>query len=151
MYKNLTLDHQLCFAIYSASNFVIRQYQRELKKFGITYLQYLILLVLWERPDVPLNFLAKRLKQDPGSLSPILKRMQNAGLILKVRKESDERSITIRPTKKAKELMPEISKVQNSVSCSTGLTEEEYTMLRNAALGLTLKLEKNSNANKKVA
>ena len=87
---NLALDHQLCFAIYSANNSVIRAYTSELKKYGITYTQYLVLLVLWEVKKAPINYIASRLKLDPGSLSPVLKRMQNANLISKIRDETKE-------------------------------------------------------------
>ena len=62
------LDHQLCFAIYAASNSVTRAYQVELKKYGITYTQYLVLLVLWEVQEAPVKYIANRLKLDPGSL-----------------------------------------------------------------------------------
>ena len=91
MAKNLILDHQLCFAIYSANNSVIRAYTNELRKYGITYTQYLVLLVLWEVKSASVNYIAARLKLDPGRLSPVLKRMQKSDLISKTRKKEDER------------------------------------------------------------
>ena len=138
------LDHQLCFAIYAANNSVIRAYQRELKKIKLTYSQYLVLLVLWEVKNISVKYLANRLKLDPGSLSPILKRMQTAGLVLKVRKKEDERSIIVKATLKADQLMPLISTIQKRVSCQTGLTAEEYISLRKSTVELLNNIDKNS-------
>ena len=137
------LDYQLCFAIYAANNSVIRAYQRELKKIKLTYPQYLVLLVLWEVKNISVKHLANRLKLDPGSLSPILKRMQVAGLVLKVRKKEDERSVIVKSTLKADQLMPLISTIQKRVSCQTGLTSEEYISLRKSTVELLNNIDKN--------
>lgn len=141
------LDHQLCFAIYAANNSVIRAYQRELKKVGLTYPQYLILLVLWEVKNISVKYLANRLKLDPGSLSPILKRMQASGLVLKIRKKEDERSVIVKPTLKADKLMPLVAIIQKKVSCQTGLTNEEYIALRQSTVELLNNIDKNSESN----
>ena len=132
MFKNLVLDHQLCFAIYSANNSVIRAYTSELKKYGITYTQYLVLLVLWEVNQVPVNYIVTRLKLDPGSLSPVLKRMQKSDLISKIRKKEDERSVIVSLTTQAIKLEETIAEIQKKVSCSTGLSTSEYDSLRDS-------------------
>ncbi|MFL2656108.1 MAG: MarR family winged helix-turn-helix transcriptional regulator [Burkholderiaceae bacterium] len=147
MSKNLVLDHQLCFAIYSANNSVIRAYKSELKKFGITYTQYLVLLVLWEVKNAPVNYIATRLKLDPGSLSPVLKRMQKSNLISKIRKKEDERSVIVTLTSQAKELEDEVAEIQQKVSCDTGLSASEYESLRDSVKEL---LENLDQENKKI-
>ena len=147
MSKNLVLDHQLCFAIYSANNSVIRAYKSELKKFGITYTQYLVLLVLWEVKNAPVNYIATRLKLDPGSLSPVLKRMQKSNLISKIRKKEDERSVIVTLTSQAKGLEGEVAEIQQKVSCSTGLSASEYESLRDSVKEL---LENLDQENKKI-
>lgn len=147
MSKNLVLDHQLCFAIYSANNSVIRAYKSELKKFGITYTQYLVLLVLWEVKNAPVNYIATRLKLDPGSLSPVLKRMQKSNLISKIRKKEDERSVIVTLTSQAKGLEGEVAEIQQKVSCNTGLSASEYESLRDSVKEL---LENLDQENKKI-
>ena len=132
MAKNLILDHQLFFAFYSANNSVIRAYTSELRKYGITYTQYLVLLVLWEVKSASVNYIAARLKLDPGSLSPVLKRMQKSDLISKIRKKEDERSIIVTLTIPAIELESTIEEIQQKVSCNTGLFPSEYESLRDS-------------------
>ena len=141
MSKNLTLDHQLCFAIYAASNSVIRAYQKELKKYDITYPQYLVLLVLLEIEVAPVKFIANRLKIDSGSLSPILKRMEKANLIIKSRNKKDERLVYVHLTSKAISLKSLIVNIQKTVTCQTGLNNEEYAYLRDSVKDLLTNLE----------
>ena len=110
--NNLLLNHQLCFALYSASNSVMRAYNKRLTKHHLTYTQYLVLLVLWETPGTTLSYLSEKLKLGSGSLSPVLKRMQNNGLLLKVRSANDERTINLNLTQKGNELKETVSKIQ---------------------------------------
>ena len=148
MPTNLVLDHQLCFAIYSANNSVIRAYTSEIKKYGITYTQYLVLLVLWEVKKVPINYIAARLKLDPGSLSPVLKRMQKSNLISKIRKIEDERSVIVTLTTSAIEFKATVAEIQKKVSCKTGLSVSEYESLRDSVKEL---LENLDQENKKTS
>ena len=139
--NNLLLNHQLCFALYSASNSVMRAYNKRLTKHHLTYTQYLVLLVLWETPGTTLSYLSERLKLGSGSLSPVLKRMQNNGLLLKVRSANDERTINLNLTQKGNELKETVSKIQKDVSCQTGLTHQEYCDLRDSINELNKVLE----------
>jgi DNA-binding MarR family transcriptional regulator len=91
----LTLDEALCFALYSASRALTGFYRPPLDELGITYPQYLVLLALWERDGVAVRALAERLRLDYGTLSPLLKRLQAAGLITRERRAEDERSVTL--------------------------------------------------------
>ena len=77
--NNLLLNHQLCFALYSASNSVMRAYNKRLTKHHLTYTQYLVLLVLWETPGTTISYLSEKLKLGSGSLSPVLKECKTMG------------------------------------------------------------------------
>ena len=87
----LRLDNQLCFALYSASNAIVRAYRPLLDKLDITYPQYLVLLVLWQQDEISLKQLGEQLFLDSGTLTPLLKRLESKGLIRRERNERDER------------------------------------------------------------
>ena len=87
----LRLDNQLCFALYSASNAIVRAYRPLLDKLDITYPQYLVLLVLWQQDEISLKQLGEQLFLDSGTLTPLLKRLESKGLIRRGRNERDER------------------------------------------------------------
>lgn len=125
-FENLQLDNQLCFALYSATNSITRLYRSLLDDYDLTYPQYLVLLVLWEQDNVAIKNVMKRLKLDSGTLSPIIKRLQNAGLVEKVRADKDERIVRLMLTDKSRKLEPLIAEVQNKVACQTGLSSSEF-------------------------
>ena len=139
--NNLLLNHQLCFALYSACNAVMRAYNKKLGKYNLTYTQYLVLLVLWETPGTTLSYLSEKLKLGSGSLSPVLKRMQNNGLLLKIRSAKDGRTINLNLTQKGNELKETVSKIQEDVSCQTGLIHQDYCDLRDSINELNKVLE----------
>ena len=91
----LLLDNQLCFALYSTSLTITKRYQPLLAALGLTYPQYLVMLVLWEHDDVTVSALGERLFLDSGTLTPLLKRMEAAGLLLRTRSSLDERRVQI--------------------------------------------------------
>ncbi|KKN11099.1 hypothetical protein LCGC14_1029880 [marine sediment metagenome] len=136
-FENLRLDSQLCFALYTATNSITRLYRSLLTQHELTYPQYLVLLVLWEKDGVAIKDVMKRLKLDSGTLSPIIKRLQTAELITKVRTDEDERIVRLYLTEKAKEIEPEIAEVQNKVVCQTNLTHSEFIDLLNSLNTLT--------------
>ncbi|WP_310567949.1 MarR family transcriptional regulator [Hydrogenophaga sp.] len=94
----LLLDNQLCFALYSASLAMTKLYKPLLDELGLTYPQYLALLVLWERDGLTVSELGERLSLDSGTLTPLLKRMEAAGLLSRLRDAADERRVLIRLT-----------------------------------------------------
>lgn len=128
-FDNLKLDNQLCFALYSATNAITRLYRSLLNELDLTYPQYLVLLVLWERDGVAVRDLIKRLKLDSGTLSPLLKRLEKAGLIEKKRMDLDERVVRVFLTDKAKQIEPKVAEIQNRVACQTGLSDQEFFKL----------------------
>jgi DNA-binding MarR family transcriptional regulator len=91
----LRLDHQLCFALYSASLAMTKLYKPLLDAIGLTYPQYLVMLVLWEQDSPTVSELGERLNLDSGTLTPLLKRMESAGLLQRQRDAQDERRVRI--------------------------------------------------------
>lgn len=116
----LELDDQLCFALYSASRAVIRAYAPLLEPLGVTYPQYLVLLVLWQRDDLPVHQLGDRLALDSGTLTPLLKRLEQRGLVERRRSEDDERVVRIRLTPAGRALRGKARKIPVALVCRAG-------------------------------
>jgi DNA-binding MarR family transcriptional regulator len=114
------LDEQLCFALYSASRALTRAYAPLLEPLGLTYPQYLVLLVLWERDGVPVNQLGERLALDSGTLTPLLKRLAAQGLVERRRGEDDERVVRIHLTPAGRALRSKARKVPMELACRAG-------------------------------
>ena len=100
----LKLENQLCFPLYACTRQVINLYTPHLKPLGITYTQYLVLLVLWENNKIPMGELCQKLYLDSGTLTPLLKKLEKAGYLTKERSLEDERCVMIHLTKKGEEL-----------------------------------------------
>ena len=116
----LHLDEQLCFALYSASRAVTRAYAPLLAPLGLTYPQYLVLLVLWERDGLPVRDLGERLALDSGTLTPLLKRLEHQGLVERRRGEDDERVVRIHLTAAGRALRRKARKVPTELACRAG-------------------------------
>ena len=101
---HLKLDKQLCFPLYAASNLLVKVYRPLLEPLGLTYSQYLVMLVLWERDYVSVGDLGHCLYLDSGTLTPLLKRMENSGFINRRRDSSDERRVLVSLTPKGSEI-----------------------------------------------
>ncbi|GGB94731.1 MarR family winged helix-turn-helix transcriptional regulator [Dyadobacter sediminis] len=138
----LKLENQLCFPLYAASRLVTKCYQPVLDEMGLTYPQYLVLLVLWEKDSVNLRVLSGKLQLQSNTLTPLLKRMQEMDLVNRVRSEQDERSIIISLTEKGQKLKSGAPEMQNRLANSIGITEEEGKVLH----GLLYKLIENLKA-----
>ena len=102
MYDQLKLDNQLCFRLYTASRLVSGAYGPYFEKLGITYPQYLVLLILWEQDEQPVNTIAKRLYLETNTVTPLLQRMEKAGLIVRKRGEKDTRQRIVSLTEEAR-------------------------------------------------
>jgi MarR family transcriptional regulator, organic hydroperoxide resistance regulator len=133
----LTLDEALCFALYSASRALTGFYRPLLDELGITYPQYLVLLALWERDGVAVGALTDRLRLDYGTLSPLLKRLQAAGLITRERRADDERSVTISLTEAGRALRARADCIPREVIAATGLDAPSFEELRETLQRLT--------------
>lgn len=107
----LLLDNQLCFALYSTSLAMTKVYKPLLAELGVTYPQYLVLLVLWEADDISVSALGERLYLDSGTLTPLLKRMEQAGLLNRLRAKDDERRVQVSLTDAGKALRGPANKI----------------------------------------
>lgn len=103
-FEQLNLSNQLCFPIYAASRLITREYQPHLEKLGITYPQYLVLLVLWETDGITVNDISAKLILNTNTLTPLLKRMEVMGILTRKRSGSDERKVIINLTEKGREM-----------------------------------------------
>ncbi|GAA3979193.1 MarR family transcriptional regulator [Streptomyces sp. NBC_01352] len=127
---SLLLDDQLCFALYAAQRAVTAAYRPLLEDLGLTYPQYLVLLVLWERGEITVKELAGALRLDYGTVSPLLKRLESAGLVRRERSESDERSVLIACTGRGEELKERAARVPGALLTATELEGAEVARLR---------------------
>ncbi len=132
IYENLKLDNQLCFALYSATHALTRAYRNALESTGITYTQYLVLLALWENNQLTVKSVADRLDLDSASLTPILKRLEAAGFLTRLRNKADERVVEITLTDKGHALQDEVANIQKRVACQTGLPADEFDQLKHS-------------------
>jgi DNA-binding MarR family transcriptional regulator len=124
------LDQQLCFALYAAQRAVTAAYRPLLEELGLTYPQYLVLLVLWERGETTVKDLAGALRLDYGTVSPLLKRMEGAGLVRRERSPHDDRSVLVAGTGRAEELRERAACVPGALLTATGLGAADLARLR---------------------
>lgn len=134
------LDQQLCFALYSASRAMIGCYRPMLDRLGLTYPQYLVLLVLWERGDTTVSGLGVALQLESGTLSPLLKRLEQHGLVTRSRVPDDERSVLISLTPAGRGLRERVEEIPSHVEQSTGLSVAEIVELRESLNALAARL-----------
>jgi DNA-binding MarR family transcriptional regulator len=128
-YDQLKLKNQVCFPMYACSKEIVRQYGPYLKELDLTYTQYIVMMVLWEDEEISSRELAERLHLDYGTLTPVLKRLEQAGYITRERSAEDERTLTLTLTKKGKELKDKAVKIPSCMAASMGLTKEEFKTL----------------------
>ena len=132
----LRLDRQVCFPLYAASNRLTRAYRPILDRLGLTYAQYLVMLVLWEEAPQSVGSIGARLHLDSGTLTPLLKRMETAGLISRTRDAEDERRVLVDLTDKGRDLRSEAEKVPGALADGLGIDEASVTRLRDQVRGL---------------
>jgi MarR family transcriptional regulator, organic hydroperoxide resistance regulator len=135
--SELALKRQVCFALYSASRAVTGLYRPVLERLGLTYPQYLVMLVLWEHGQRTVKQLGGHLMLDSGTLSPLLKRLETAGLITRVRDPRDERSVTVRLTARGEGLRDKAGAAPATVASASGMTGAELATLRDTLVALT--------------
>lgn len=128
--KNILLDEQLCFALYTASKCYNHFYSEALAPFKLTYPQYITLLALWEKSPMTVRELGSHVNLDSGTLTPLLKRMQTQGWVERKRDTDDERQVNISLSQKAIDAKPEIFAHVNSCMDLLGLDESTYNQIR---------------------
>jgi len=128
---------QICFAMYSASRALTARYRELLAPLGLTYPQYLVLMALWQQEPLTVSALGTRLALDSGTLSPLLRRLEGAGLVDRRRSDSDERSVLVHLTAAGRELEAAAAGIAASIGESTGLEVDELIVLRQQIVELT--------------
>jgi DNA-binding MarR family transcriptional regulator len=133
--ENLTLENQLCFRLYSLTKLMNRHYSPVLKKLGLTYSQYLVMLVLWENNNteaaISVKQLGKKLDLDSGTLSPLLKRLEKQTLLTRTRSSVDERSIEIKLSQLGCQLKVQAQNIPAQMFSVTGITIDDLQRLNN--------------------
>lgn len=141
----LALDNQVCFALYAANRAVTARYRPLLAELGITYPQYLVLLVMWEadrhQSPVRVSYLGQRLRLDSGTLTPLLKRLEGQGLILRKRDPSDERAVLIELTEPGRTLRERAAGVPGQLLCNTGIDPQQLASLRDELKNLLAQMD----------
>lgn len=130
------LDHAVCFAVYSAGLAFNRVYKPILDQFGLTYPQYLVLIALWQAEGQTVSELGEHLFLESNTLTPLLKRLEAAGFVKRVRDKADERQVRISLTDEGRRVLEESSCVPQQILEATGYTVEELAALRHSLSGL---------------
>ncbi|MFE9728626.1 MarR family winged helix-turn-helix transcriptional regulator [Streptomyces sp. NPDC005794] len=136
----LKLDHQVCFSLQAASRAFGGVYREALRDLGLTYPQYLAMMVLWEQGPLPVKTIGERLRLDSGTLSPLLKRLESAGFVRRERSPEDERSVLVHLTDAGAGLRERALPVPRSVLRATGLSVQEILALQETLGRLTASL-----------
>lgn len=136
----LKLDHQMCFSIYAASRAITRAYRPILDRFDLTYPQYLVLLILWEKDGLTVNEIGRRLYLDSGTLTPLLKRLEQTGYINRQRDSRDERRVEVKLTDRGIQLKEEALQIPLDLLKETHLEPGEVAQTKTMVDQILLKL-----------
>ncbi|AQS40001.1 transcriptional regulator, MarR family [Shewanella psychrophila] len=126
----LSLDNQVCFSLYSASNAMVRAYRPLLNELDLTYPQYLAMLVLWQHQGISVKTLGEKLHLDSGTLTPLLKRLEAKGLVSRGRSEKDERVRVLHITQSGKTLEELAATIPEKMRCKLGVEPAVFTELK---------------------
>ncbi|MBY6071165.1 MarR family transcriptional regulator [Marinobacter salsuginis] len=137
----LTLDRQMCFALYSASLAMTKLYKPLLSELGLTYPQYLVMLVLWEKDGIRVSDLKERLFLDYGTLTPLVKRLEKHGLLVRQRSPEDERQVIVRLTEKGRSLHQAAIGVPQRVARASGCSLTELEDLKTELCALRNRIQ----------
>ncbi len=132
----LRLDNQLCFALYAATRAIAKTYREKLGPMGLTYPQYLVLIVLWEKDGITISQIGRRLMLDSGTLTPLLKRLEGMEIVQRERGTTDEREVRVWLTPKGLELQDVALDARRFVACRLDMSEMEILALRGDLMAL---------------
>ncbi len=138
----LKLDLQLCFVLYSASLAMTKLYKPLLAPLGLTYPQYLVMMVLWEHEELTVNDVGQRLQLDSGTLTPLLKRLEAAGLVRRQRDLEDERRVRVSLTSGGKALKAQAQSIPGAIVCQLDLQGQDLATLQTTLTDLRKRLSK---------
>jgi DNA-binding MarR family transcriptional regulator len=128
-YDPLKLENQLCFPLYAAAKEVVKKYRPFLDEIGLTYTQYIAMMVLWERKAMSVKALGERLFLDSGTLTPLLKKLEKEDIVSRERSNEDERSVTVSITKKGEALREKAVAIPQKVGACIELPAEDVASL----------------------
>ena len=140
-YEILRLENQLCFALYAATRAMTKTYRVRLEPINLTYPQYLVLVVLWEKDDVTVSDIGHKLMLDSGTLTPLLKRLERMEIVRRERSHDDEREVRISLTDKGRGLRDEARDARLFVACRLGMSETAISDLRADLMELVHQLD----------
>lgn len=123
-YEQLKLENQLCFPFYAVSRLIIRAYQDDLDRLGITYPQYLVLMVLWEHQTLTVNEIGEKLILNTNTITPLLKRMEAMGLIERIPSDKDQRKVIVSLSEKGKMLREDAANIPYNLIKKLGIETE---------------------------
>lgn len=126
----LQLDNQICFALYSASNAITRTYRPLLDPLGLTYLQYIVMMVLWQEDNISVKSLGEKVRLDSGTLTPLLKRLEAKELLIRGRSPDDERVRVLTLTDTGRELKQQATIIPQQMLCQVQLLPEDLKRLK---------------------
>ncbi|WP_312054819.1 MarR family transcriptional regulator [Pantoea brenneri] len=126
----LLVDQQLCFALYSANLAMNKVYRQLLTQLDITYPQYLVMLVLWQKDDLTVSEIGEQLFLDSATLTPLLKRLESAGLIMRQRTRQDERQVAVTLTEAGRALRSKAESIPEAVKCATACDDDALLALK---------------------
>jgi DNA-binding MarR family transcriptional regulator len=132
----LKLENQLCFVLYAASRAVTQMYRPLLDELDLTYPQYLVMLVLWERDGLTVNEIGELLQLDSGTLTPLLKKLEAHGLLSRERDKGDERKVIISLLPEGRKLKRKAAKIPEMLLCRSGLSIDEFRKMKGSITGL---------------
>lgn len=129
-YESLKLDNQICFPLYALSREVIKMYKPLLEPHDLTYTQYITMLVMWEEEKINFKELGKKLHLDSGTLTPVLKKLETKGYILKYRSKEDDRVVTVEVTEQGIELKDKVADIPEKLYCNFNGNHEDLWKLK---------------------
>ena len=139
---HLHIDNQICLSLYSATNALTRAYRPLLDPLGLTYPQYLVMLVLWDKDDISVTEICARTRLDSGTVTPLLKRLEAKGLLARDRSDEDERKRVISLTRKGAALQRRADRIPFEMGCLDVLTATQAAELKRLAETLYSNLQK---------
>ncbi|SDN92131.1 MarR family winged helix-turn-helix transcriptional regulator [Pseudomonas jinjuensis] len=139
--EQLRLDNQLCFALYSTSLQMTKTYKPLLQELGLTYPQYIAMLVLWEQDGITVGEISARMLTDPGSLTPLLKRLEGEGLITRTRSSADERVVELHLTDRGRALRKQAEAIPSCILEASGQSVEDLLALKDELVALRARLQ----------
>jgi len=138
--ESLKLENQICFPLYVIAKEITGLYRPFLDELDITYPQYLVMMVLWENDGLPVNHIGEKLYLDSGTLTPLLKRLEAKGLILRKRKKEDERVVQVFISESGKELQQRACEIPSKIYNKVGVSKEDWAELSNSVKKILSKI-----------